>query len=90
MKDFLSDMIARIKNGFVANLPYVELHPKTTRVCFEVLNILYKQGYIAGYFMHQNKGYVYFKYSNGGVSALTGIVRVSTPGRKIFLSSKSL
>lgn len=90
MKDFLSDMIARIKNGNVASLPYVELHPKTTRVCFEVLNVLYQEGYIAGYGMDQNKGYVYLKYSPSGISILGGIFRVSKPGRKIFLSSNAL
>ena len=90
MKDFLSDMLARIKNGNVATLPYVQLHPKTTRVCFEVLNILYQEGYIAGYSMNRNKGFIYLKYSNSGMPTLGGIYRVSTPGRRIFLSSKSL
>ena len=94
MKDYLGDMIVRIKNGQLAGLASVELHPHMPRMCYDVLNVLYEEGYIGGTIelSHPKKRtLVIFKTNQkGGGKAIDGIFRVSKPGRRIFLSTKAL
>jgi len=49
MKDFLSDMLTRIRNGQRAGLNAVYLHSHMPRICKDVLEILYEEGYIRGF-----------------------------------------
>ncbi len=97
MRDYLGDMIARIKNGQLAGLPSVELHPHMPRTCYDVLNILYEEGYIGGVLdisspiNGKTRTVVKFKTSQkGGGKTIDGIFRISKPGRRIFLSTKAL
>ncbi len=94
MKDYLGDMIVRIKNGQQAGLSSVELHPYMPRVCYDVLNVLYEEGYIGGTVelsYPKKRTVVIFKTNQkGGGKAIDGIFRVSKPGRRIFLSTKAL
>ncbi len=42
MKDYLNDLLTRIRNGQRAGLDIIQLHPNMPRICYDVLNILYK------------------------------------------------
>lgn len=96
MKDFLSDMLTRIRNGQRAGLDAVQMHPYMPRICKDVLEILYEEGYIRGFSeiyddkTSLQKIKVYLKYKNGGAPLIEGIFRVSTPGRRVYLSTKVL
>lgn len=96
MKDFLSDMLTRIRNGQRAGLDVVYLHPYTPQFCKDVLNVLYEEGYIRGFseYNADNKTKkqikVFLKYKNGGGPVIEGLFRVSTPGRRVFASTKVL
>jgi len=96
MKDFLSDMLTRIRNGQRAGLNAVYLHSHMPRICKDVLEILYEEGYIRGFSencvdkKNERKIKVYLKYKNGGAPVIEGLFRVSTPGRRVYLSTKVL
>lgn len=96
MSDFLSDMLIRLKNGQRAGSDAVILHHSMPRYCVEVLEVLYKEGYINGfreYLDAQTKSKkirVYLKYSGTGVPAIQNVFRVSTPGRRVYVSTKIL
>ena len=49
MKDNISDMLTRIRNGQKARLFEIQLFYPVSKVCLEILNILYKEGYIRGF-----------------------------------------
>jgi small subunit ribosomal protein S8 len=96
MKDFLSDMLTRIRNGQRAGLDAVYLHPYMPKMCKAVLKLLVEEGYIRGFSEYdatkitQNKIKVFLKYKNNGAPVIEGLFRVSTPGRRIYISTKTL
>jgi small subunit ribosomal protein S8 len=96
MKDFLSDMLTRIRNGQRAGLDEVYLHPHMPKNCFNILKVLYDEGYIRGFskgtssHKQLNHVKVALKYKNGGAPAIEGIFRVSKPGRRIYISTTTL
>jgi small subunit ribosomal protein S8 len=96
MRDFLSDMLTRIRNGQRAGLNVIYLNSYMPRICFDILEILQDEGYIRGFSEYsdsktnEKKLKVFLKYGSGGSPVITGIFRVSTPGRRIYLSTKVL
>ena len=96
MRDYISDMLTRIRNGQRAGLDAVTLHINMPRICYDILNILYEEGYIRGFSEQINsktaekKIIVYLKYKYKGAPIIEGLFRVSTPGRRIYLSTKVL
>ena len=49
MRDNISDMLTRIRNGQRAKLFEITLFSPVPKVCLQILNILYKEGYIRGF-----------------------------------------
>ncbi len=99
MKDYISDMLTRIRNGQKAKLKEIVLHENTPKKCFQILNILEKEGYILGWeewninvnnIKINKKIKVLLKYNGQGITAIRGIFVISKPGRRVFLSTKSL
>jgi len=94
MRDNVSDMLVRIKNGQQAKLFEINLFNPVPKNCLQILNILYKEGYIRGF----KKVFIYkklyikvlLKYDLNGNSVIKKIIRVSKPGRRIYTSIKSL
>jgi len=88
--------MTRIRNGHRARLGAIVLHPATPSFCLNILNILYDEGYIRGFYETSlNKGNsrvfcVLLKYNATGVPAITSIFRVSKVSRRVFLSLKAL
>ena len=94
MKDNISDMLARIKNGQKSKLFEVDLFTPTPLVCINILNVLYKQGYIRGLkkVYKNDKKYikVLLKYDFQGEALIKNIKRISKPSRRVYVSIKSL
>ena len=96
MRDYISDMLVRIKNGQKVGLASTELHVTTPKSCVKILDILTKEGFIYGYeevFGQTAKSKVIrviLKYNAVGVPAISNIFRISTPGRRIYVSTKAL
>lgn len=84
--DTLGDMLTRIRNGQMANMPMVECPSSKLRK--NVLEALRREGYIRGY-TEMQKGAsqavleIELKYHEGE-GAIHKIERISTPGRRVY------
>jgi len=96
MKDYLGDLLIRIKNAQKARLGEALMHTHLPKQYIKILRILYKEGYIRGHQEHWdalNKKLVIkvlLKYSLRGEPVIENIFRVSAPGRRIYVSNKAL
>lgn len=93
MKDNISDMITRIRNGQKAHLFEIKLFWPTSKICIEILNLLQIEGFIRGYkkIIDKDKTIitVLLKYTEFNEPLIKKIERVSTPGKRIYIKSKS-
>lgn len=96
MRDFIGDMLTRIRNGQRARLESIILHPATPNYCENLLELLWEEGYIRGFteFYDEKKNRkfikVLLKYNSIGTPIIKGVFRVSTPGRRRYISIKAL
>lgn len=94
MRDNISDMLTRIRNGQKAKLSEIELFWPTPSICMNILKVLYKEGYIRGFKkIYKNKKIIVkilLKYDIQGIPAINKIERISKPSRRIYTSIKSL
>ena len=94
MKDNISDMLTRIRNGQKARLLGVVLFWPTPNFCIKILDLLKKEGFIRGYKKIITKTKkesvcVLLKYTHLNEPIIKKIERVSTPGKRIYVKSKS-
>ena len=84
MSDNIADMLTRIRNGQKSKLLSV-VKPATKLKC-AVLDVLVKEGYVAGYTKDDTKEVidVSLKYSRIGDPAISEIHRVSKPGKRMY------
>jgi len=84
--DPLSDLLARISNGLTAGHDKVDV--PASRVKEAVLKVLEEEGFIASYRRVEDKGRpvlrVGLKYDHDGEPVVTGLERVSRPGRRVY------
>lgn len=96
MRDYLADLIIRIKNGQRAGLPEVVMHPYLPKRYLKILRLLYQEGYIRGYVEHSDKITgkliikVLLKYGVRGEPIIEEIFQISKPGRRVYTSIKAL
>jgi len=86
VNDHLSDMIARINNGYRSGAVFVEI--PTTKSVAEVLRVMSEEGYVGRVESKENKLEVTLKYK-GKDPAIMGIRRVSKPGVRIYTGSST-
>jgi small subunit ribosomal protein S8 len=84
--DPLSDLLTRISNGLTAGHDKVDV--PASRVKEAVLKVLEDEGFIASYRRVEDKGRpvlrVGLKYDAEGEPIVTGLERVSRPGRRVY------
>ena len=84
--DPLSDLLTRISNGLTAGHDKVDV--PASRVKEAVLKVLEEEGFIASYRRVEEKGRpvlrVGLKYDAEGEPIVTGLERVSRPGRRVY------
>ncbi len=94
MTDPVADFLTRIRNGISAAHETVEIPSSKLKV--ELARILEEQGYIRSYEVRENdKGpgnilVVQLKYTEARVSVISGLKRVSRPGRRTYTDSKHI
>ena len=92
MTDPIADFLTRIRNGITAAHETVEVPSSKLKV--EVARILAEQGYIRGYDTRPNTAgpgdtlVIQLKYTEARVSVISGLKRVSRPGRRSYVDSK--
>lgn len=88
MKGHLYNMISNLKNGQVVKKSFIL--NENTRICRELLNILWDEGFITGYkILSNNKMKIYLKYQNGK-AVITSIKIISKPSLRVYYSVKDL
>jgi len=92
MTDPIADMLTRIRNAIAASHARVDI--PGSKLKMEVARILKEEGYINSY---STKGEgvkymirVFLRYDARGTSSITHLARVSTPGRRVYTSSKDI
>ena len=90
MTDPISDMLTRIRNATLARQARAEM--PSSRLKVEIARILESEGYIQGFkVLDAQKGErvqavlrVFLKYGPRGERVITGLERVSRPGRRVY------
>jgi small subunit ribosomal protein S8 len=93
MNDPIADMISRIRNAVIARHNRVDL--PASKLKAEIARILQDEGYIAGFKLVEEPSErpgktprqlmrVFLKYGPGGERVITGLERVSRPGRRVY------
>ena len=90
MTDPISDMLSRIRNATIARHTRVDM--PSSRLKVEIAKILESEGYIQGFKMldaeageaPQARLRLFMKYGPRGERVITGLQRVSRPGRRVY------
>jgi small subunit ribosomal protein S8 len=88
MTDPIADMLTRIRNATLARQARVEM--PSSRLKVEIARILESEGYIQGFKVIEPEGNaqaqlrVFLKYGPRGERVITGLERVSRPGRRVY------
>jgi len=90
--DPVADMLTRIRNAGKAKFSSVDVPGSKLKV--EVARILKDEGFIKNYkFLKDGKQgilRIYLKYGPGQANAIYNLKRVSRPGRRTYMKSKSI
>lgn len=86
MTDPIADMLTRIRNANMATLEKVDVPASKLKI--ELTKLLKEQGFIKSFKVVRDKKQgvirIALKYLEGQEKAITGLKRVSKPGRRIY------
>ena len=92
MTDPIADLLTRIRNGLIANHKHVDVPKSTLKLA--ILEVLKDEGYLEGFTAiddgPQGTLRVKLKYTADGSRVITGIQRVSRPGRRVYCSKDEI
>jgi len=92
MTDPIGDMLTRLRNAQNQKFETVEF--PASRVKLDILKILKEEGYIKNFAVRKRKSFnvikVFLKYTPEGQPSFEKMIRVSKPGRRIYIDSKSI
>ena len=92
LTDPISDYLTRVRNALAADHPDVEI--PASRLKKEMSRILAEQGYISGFEVEPTAVgeviRVQLKYTESRQSVISGLKRVSTPGKRTYVDSKHI
>lgn len=91
MTDPIADLLTRIKNGYMARKATIVVpHSKTKHA---IADILKTAGYLDNVELSQDKPFSNLKLTLSyfkGLSLITGIRRLSKPGRRLYIKSHNI
>ena len=86
MTDPIADLLTRLRNGLMARHKTVDV--PASKMKAEIARILAEEGYLTGYELvedgHQGVLRIQLKYGSSGEKVITGLERVSRPGRRVY------
>lgn len=92
MTDPIADMLTRIRNALQARKEEVEI--PSSKIKVRIAEILKEEGYIKGFrVIPDNKQgvlKVFLKYDEYGEPVISGLQRVSKPGRRVYVSKEKI
>ena len=99
MTDPIADMLTRVRNAVASRHARVDM--PASKLKAEIAKILQDEGYIAGFRLVDDKPAraggatrplirVLLKYGPGGEKVISGIQRVSRPGRRVYTPAEGI
>jgi small subunit ribosomal protein S8 len=92
MTDPIADMLTRVRNGSTARHSKVEI--PASKMKAEIARLMTEQGYIVGYETKKAEQgdviIVELKYAKNRERVISGIKRVSKPGRRVYAKKEKL
>ena len=101
MTDPIADMLTRIRNAVIAKHARVDVPASKLKV--EIARILEDEGYIQGFKLVDEKSAeatkasaprqvirIVLKYGPNGEKVITGVERISRPGRRVYFRSSEV
>ena len=93
MTDPIADMLTRVRNALQARRARTEM--PTSRMKVEIAKILKEEGYIENFKVLEESGaqrklVLTFRFGPGGASVISGLERVSRPGRRVYASQDEI
>jgi small subunit ribosomal protein S8 len=99
MTDPIADMLTRVRNAVASRHARVDM--PASKLKAEIAKILQDEGYIAGFKLVDDKPTrtggtarplirVLLKYGPGGEKVISGIQRVSRPGRRVYTPADAI
>jgi small subunit ribosomal protein S8 len=90
--DPISDMLTRIRNGLQAR--HLKVDVPASRLKMDIARILKSEGYILNFKTAEEGTHklirIYLKYTPGNVPVISRIERVSRPGSRVYVGSKTV
>jgi small subunit ribosomal protein S8 len=92
MSDPVADLLTRIRNASRAEHEKVDI--PSSKLKIKIAEILKEEGFIKNFrFIEDNKQgtlRVYLKYGAGSERIISGLVRVSRPGRRVYVAKDKI
>jgi small subunit ribosomal protein S8 len=92
MSDPLADMLTRIRNASSARHSKVDIPASKIKV--NLARILKSEGYIKNYKLLKDQRHgilrIYVKYDEANQGVITGLERVSKPGRRVYVKKRDI
>ena len=92
MTDTVADMLTRIRNANMVRHERVEI--PASKLKAEVARILHEEGYIQSYRLIEDRKQgilrIYLKYDDNQEKVISGIRRVSKPGRRVYAGATKI
>ena len=92
MTDPIADMLTRIRNA--NTVAHERLEVPASKLKMEVSRILHEEGFIRNYRWIDDRRQgiirVYLKYTDSKEKAITGLKRISKPGRRVYAKADQL
>ena len=92
MSDPIADLLTRIRNGVRAEHEKVDI--PSSKLKLRITEILKEEGFIKNFRLIEDKKQgmlrVYLKYGPGNEKIISGLVRVSKPGRRVYVGKDKI
>ncbi|MEN8263851.1 MAG: 30S ribosomal protein S8 [Nitrospirota bacterium] len=92
MTDPIADMLTRIRNANMAKLEKVDIPASKMKI--EITKILKEKGFIKSFKVLRDRKQgmirVSLKYLNGQEKVITGLTRISKPGRRVYVGKEMI
>lgn len=83
----LNYLVSNLKNGYISKKLFIFC--ENTKINCQILDVLYKEGYIRGYIILKNQLKILLKY-NQNQSIIKEIKQISTFGNSIYFNKKKI
>ncbi len=89
LTDPIADMLTRVRNG--SNAEHEKVDVPASKLKVRIAAILKAEGFIKNFRLIDDRKQgilrVYLKYGPRGEKTISGLVRVSTPGRRVYVAA---